>query len=287
MEFVSPCDGPYLLVEGKKYLDFSSCDFLGLAQHPEVKKAAIKYVLKYGVGIPAAPLGSSPQQQLEAKLAHYLGTETALIFPSMGEVEAAIKGDLISAEEMEGKPKKSACMDESFTIGTMGHQGFGIAAHQSKYDLICGSLANGVGCSGAFVAGSRKALAPLAPTTQLNFATLGALDSAFSFIPEMEHEREMLQKYRTWLDKLINGFPKKVMKSPRIFMEFKSNKDAEKFRQLFAEDLIYLAPAQENTLYIAITALHTPDDFDQLSTSFKKFAETDLALSMQSLTPTP
>jgi hypothetical protein len=53
------------------------------------------------------------------------------------------------------------------------------------------------------------------------------------------------------------------------------------------EDQIYLAPAIGNTLYIAMTALHTPDDLDQLTVSLKKMSETDLALAIQSLTPTP
>ena len=27
MDFISPTDGPYVLYQGKKWLDFSSCDF--------------------------------------------------------------------------------------------------------------------------------------------------------------------------------------------------------------------------------------------------------------------
>ena len=50
MDSIAPVDGPYINLDGKKLLDFSSCDYLGLAQHPEVKKGAIKYALKYGVG---------------------------------------------------------------------------------------------------------------------------------------------------------------------------------------------------------------------------------------------
>ncbi|HEY5236325.1 MAG TPA: hypothetical protein VIJ14_09120, partial [Rhabdochlamydiaceae bacterium] len=161
MEFVSPADGPYVSYQGKKCLDFSSCDFLGLAQHPEVKKAAIKYTLKYGVGIPVSPLGSATQQQLEGKLAHFLGTEAAILFPSVDEAQGILnnlKATIVSSETHDIPKKKSGllCIDDSFMIGISGENGFGAAAHQSGFDLITGSLSNGAGCSGAFIAGPKK-----------------------------------------------------------------------------------------------------------------------------------
>ena len=293
MEFVSPADGPYVTHQGKKCLDFSSCDFLGLAQHPEVKKAAIKYTLKYGVGIPVSPLGSSAQQQLEGKLAQFLGTEAAMLFPSFDEAQHHLKGlkaTLLSSETHDlpkKKPSALLCIDDSFMIGISGEHGFGIAAHQSGFDLITGSLAHGVGCSGAFIAGPKKMISSLSVSQPLSFPALGALDSAFSFIPEMDHEREILAKNCRWLQKLMKDMPAKMLKSPKALLEFKSAKEAQQIRLFLAEDQIYLAPPVGNTLYVAMTALHTPDDLDQLTVSLKKMSETDLALAMQSLTPTP
>ena len=84
----APTDGPYILWNGKKLLDFSSCDFLGLTQHPEVKKGAIKYALKYGVG---ALSNSTPQCEVQTKLAHYLGKEAALLFASACELHAQLE----------------------------------------------------------------------------------------------------------------------------------------------------------------------------------------------------
>jgi 7-keto-8-aminopelargonate synthetase-like enzyme len=293
MDFISPTDGPYIFLQGKKCLDFSSCDFLGLAQHPEVKKAAIKYILKYGVGIPVAPLGSAVQQQVEGKLAHFLGTEAALFFTSLEELHHVVKNHkatIIPSEGEEARPKKSAglsCLDESFTLGVTGHQGFGVAAHKTGHELICGSLANSAGCSGAFVAGTKKWLALLPSQQPLSFATLGALDTSLNFIPEMTQERETMEKHLNWLKKQLSEFSVKSYISPRLFLQFKSGIEAEQTRMQFAEDGIYLAPSVDHKLYIALTALHTPDDLDQLATSLKKFSDTDLALSMQSLTPTP
>lgn len=292
MEFVCPADGPYVSYQGKKCLDFSSCDFLGLAQHPEVKKAAIKYTLRYGVGIPVSPLGSALQQQLEGKLAQFLGAETAILFPSYDEAQENLKNlkaAVISSETQDLPKKKPAllCIDDSFMIGIAGENGFGVAAHQAGFDLISGSLSNGAGCSGAYIAGSKKLLSSLKSSQPLSFPVLGALDSAFSFIPEMTHEREILAKNCRWLQKLMKDLPAKMLKSPKALLELKSQKETEQVRQFLADDQIYLAPAVGATLYIAMTALHTPDDLDQLTVSLKKMSETDLALAMQSLTPTP
>ncbi len=55
MELGVPLDGPYLQYRGKKVLDFASHDFLGLAQHPEVKKSAIRYTLNSARDFPSTP----------------------------------------------------------------------------------------------------------------------------------------------------------------------------------------------------------------------------------------
>ena len=294
MEFVSPTDGPYILCQGKKWLDFSSCDFLGLAQHPEVKKAVIKYTLKYGVGLPVAPLGSAQQQQLEGKLAQFLGMETAVLFPSFEEALMKVKqlkATLISSDSEEfaslSNKKSLICVDDSFTICVKGEHGFGIAAHQKGIDLITGSLAYGVGCSGAFVAGSKKILAEVTASQPLSFPAIGALDSALSFMLEMTPERETLVNHCQWLGKQLKDLPAHMMTSPRVILEFKSEKEALLARQLFLEGQIFLAPPQGSTLYLAVTALHTPDDLDQLAGVLKKLSATDWALAMQSLTPGP
>jgi 7-keto-8-aminopelargonate synthetase-like enzyme len=288
---VAPTDGPYVLVQGKKCLDFSSCDFLGLAQHPEVKKAAIKYTLKYGVGIPPAPLKSAPQQQLEGKLAQFLGMEAALLFPSFDEAYALIKNQkatILSSETDELVKKKSSlqCVDDSFMIGISGEHGFGLAAHQG-FDIVIGSLGYGVGCSGAYIAGSKKLIGSWSASQPLSFPVIGALDSAFSFIPEMEPERKTLEKNQRWLAGLLKGLPAKMLKSPKAVLDFKSAKEAQHVRHFLAEEQIYLAPPVDNTMYIAMTALHTPDDLDQLTVALKKMSTTDAALAMQSLTPAP
>src|SRR5882762_7514129 len=74
---------PRIQVGGRELLNFSSNDYLGLANHPALKEAAIKAVEKFGAGAGASRLicGSlAPFHELEETLASFKGTEAALTF---------------------------------------------------------------------------------------------------------------------------------------------------------------------------------------------------------------
>lgn len=276
MASIAPTDGPYVICEGKKLLDFSSCDFLGLSQHPEVKKSAIKYALKYGVG--AAP-HSTPQREVESKLAHYLGKESALLFSSASELFSQL--EKLSATVLSTdtdnlaslkKAKGLKVADDTYLLGMTGGNGFGSSA---EADVICASLFSG---SAAFIAGPKKQLAPLV-NEAISFPTVGALDCALSFIPEMEHERKMIQKHKSWLMKALGDFSVKELKSPRVLL---TSDQADLMRQFFLQEQIYLAPAKDNILSFSMTALHTPDDLDQLTVALKRLSATDLGSVLKS-----
>ncbi len=77
--------GPHIIVEGRPLLNFSSNDYLGLANDPALKEAALRAVERHGVGSGASRLicGTlEPHGALESALASFKNTEAALAFSS-------------------------------------------------------------------------------------------------------------------------------------------------------------------------------------------------------------
>jgi 8-amino-7-oxononanoate synthase len=75
--------GTRLRMGGQTLLNFSSNDYLGLANEPRLKQAAVKAVENFGAGSGAARLISgslAPHHDLEEALAHFKGTEAAVSF---------------------------------------------------------------------------------------------------------------------------------------------------------------------------------------------------------------
>lgn len=71
--------------EGKSLLNFSSNDYLGLAQEPELVSAWQEGLSRFGAGSGASPLVTgfhSPHNHLQAQLSEWLGYEHALLFSS-------------------------------------------------------------------------------------------------------------------------------------------------------------------------------------------------------------
>ena len=80
---VDSTQGPRLEIGGRTLLNFSSNDYLGLANHPDLKAAALKAIETYGAGAGASRLvcGSlAPFHELEETLAAFKKTEAALVF---------------------------------------------------------------------------------------------------------------------------------------------------------------------------------------------------------------
>ncbi len=77
--------GPVVQVDGYEYLAFSSNDYLGLANHPQVVDAMQQGAARWGVGGGASHLvmgHSEPHQELEHALAQWTGRERALLMSS-------------------------------------------------------------------------------------------------------------------------------------------------------------------------------------------------------------
>ncbi len=105
---LSSAQGPEVVIDGRKVLNFCSNNYLGLANDPRVIQGAIEAVQKYGAGSGSARLISgnfSLQEELEVKLSQFKGCEAALLFNSgyhanIGVIPAiAGEGDLIFSDE--------------------------------------------------------------------------------------------------------------------------------------------------------------------------------------------
>lgn len=98
-----------MVIDGQTVLNFCSNDYLGLANHDEVKNAFINGVNKYGVGSGAAHLvngHSAAHQALEEELADFTGYPRALLFSTgymanLGLAQALVgKGDTVLEDRL-------------------------------------------------------------------------------------------------------------------------------------------------------------------------------------------
>ena len=88
---------------GKSFLNFSSNDYLGLANHPALKEAAIHTTEKFGAGAGASRLvcGSlAPFHELETALAALKKTEAALVFSTGYAAALGCIGALLGSDDV-------------------------------------------------------------------------------------------------------------------------------------------------------------------------------------------
>lgn len=98
---VDAVEGVRVNLNGRSLVSFASNDYLGLANHPALKEAAIRAVERWGTGSAASRLVSgslAPHHDLEESLAAWKGTEAALSFSSgyataLGVIPAVVGGE--------------------------------------------------------------------------------------------------------------------------------------------------------------------------------------------------
>jgi glycine C-acetyltransferase len=85
LKTVDSPQGREISLDGKRVLNFSSNDYLGLANDARIKKAVLEAVDEYGFGSGASRLicgNMAVHEKLEAELAQFKDTESALVFSS-------------------------------------------------------------------------------------------------------------------------------------------------------------------------------------------------------------
>jgi 8-amino-7-oxononanoate synthase len=99
--------GPRLTLDGRPLVNLGSNNYLGLADHPRVKAAALAAIERHGVGAGASRLltgHTDVHEELEAAIARLKGAEAALVFGSgylanLGIIPALVgRGDAIFAD---------------------------------------------------------------------------------------------------------------------------------------------------------------------------------------------
>jgi glycine C-acetyltransferase/8-amino-7-oxononanoate synthase len=126
----SPC-GPWITVGGRQVVCLCSNDYLGLANDPAIKAAAIEAIHKQGVGAGASRLVSGTHAlhtQLESRLAQFKHTAAAIVTPSGWTAnQVAIHalagaGDLIVCDKLNHASILDAALSGGARVRTYTHR---------------------------------------------------------------------------------------------------------------------------------------------------------------------
>ncbi len=85
LRLIESPQGPRILLDGRPVLLLCSNNYLGLADHPQVRQAAAEAAMRWGAGAGASRLISGnmqPHRALEERLADFKGYQAALLFGS-------------------------------------------------------------------------------------------------------------------------------------------------------------------------------------------------------------
>ena len=106
---IEAVEGDTVCINGKTYISFTSNDYLGFSQYPDVKASAARALEQYGVGSGGSRLmcGTSElHQRLERLIADFTGHEAAMVFNSGFAANVSIlpalfgEGDVIFSDAL-------------------------------------------------------------------------------------------------------------------------------------------------------------------------------------------
>jgi 8-amino-7-oxononanoate synthase len=142
--------GPTVLLGGRPVLLLCSNNYLGLAEHPQVRSAAAEAAMRWGAGAGASRLVSGnmePHRRLETQLAEFKGYEASLLFGSgylanTGVIAAlAGAGEVVCSDELNHASIVDGCRlarAETFVYrhGDLEHLAWGLGQAAGRGSLI-------------------------------------------------------------------------------------------------------------------------------------------------------
>jgi glycine C-acetyltransferase len=148
---ISPQGAEITIADGRRVLNFCANNYLGLSDHPELKKAASDALESYGYGMSSVRFICGTQdlhKQLEAEIARFFGTEDTILYaacfdanggvfePLLGDEDAVISDALNHASIIDGV---RLCKAQRFRYANADMQDLEnqlIAAQSCRYRLI-------------------------------------------------------------------------------------------------------------------------------------------------------
>ncbi|MEW6162449.1 MAG: pyridoxal phosphate-dependent aminotransferase family protein [Nitrospirota bacterium] len=94
---------PEIIMNGRRMIMIGSNNYLGLTNHPKVKKAAIEAIKKYGTGCAGSRFLNGTLDihvELEEKLARFMRKEAALIFSTGFQVNLGVISALVGKDDV-------------------------------------------------------------------------------------------------------------------------------------------------------------------------------------------
>jgi glycine C-acetyltransferase/8-amino-7-oxononanoate synthase len=150
LRLVSGPQGARVTLDGRPVLLLCSNNYLGLADHPQVRSAAAEAAMRWGAGAGASRLISGnmqPHRRLEERLAEFKGYEAALLFGSgylanTGTIAAlAGRGEVVFSDELNHASIIDGCRlsrAETFVYrhGDVEHLAWGLREAGERASLI-------------------------------------------------------------------------------------------------------------------------------------------------------
>jgi 8-amino-7-oxononanoate synthase len=133
--------GPTLVLDGREVINFSSNNYLGIANHPALAEAAKAAIDRYGCGSGASRLISGNMtlhEELERVIAEFKGTEAALVFNSGFQANSGIistlvaEGDVVFSDALNHASIIDGCRLSRAKVAVYGHRDMNQLEHELK-----------------------------------------------------------------------------------------------------------------------------------------------------------